>query len=148
MHKCDCFPFEGWFKNAGSLHNGTINLSGQMATSLNEKITAHFTNPDFCIDKKELREFVEKLSVNWDSNQIHLQDPVHQDLLTSLKTTVEKDLIKTCLGMTDASSITYSYKAMINNTRNFKIRLTFKNHIFNHFLMLLKAIPLDVNRIY
>ena len=75
MHKCDCFPFEGWFKNAGSIHNGPINLSGQLANNLNEKITAHFTNPDFRIDKKELREFVEKLSVKWDSNQIYLQDP-------------------------------------------------------------------------
>ena len=105
MHKCDCFPFEGWFKNAGSLHNGTINLSGQMATLM--KKLQHFTNPDVRIDKRELREFYEKWSFNWDSNQIHFQDLVHQDLLTSLKTTVKKDLIKTYLGMTDASSITW-----------------------------------------
>ena len=130
MHKCDCVPIEGWFKNAGSLHNGTLNLSVQIANNLNEKITAHFTNPDVRIDKKELREFYEKLSFNWDSNQIHFQDLVHQDLLTSLKTTVKKDLIKTYLGMTDVSSITYSYKAIINNTRNFKIRLTFKKSYF------------------
>ena len=23
LHKCDCFPFEGWFKNTKLLHNGT-----------------------------------------------------------------------------------------------------------------------------
>ena len=38
MHKYDCFPFEGWFKNCEILHNGTTNISGQIANNLNEKL--------------------------------------------------------------------------------------------------------------
>ena len=36
VQKCDCFPFEKWFKNASLLHNGTTNLSGQIANNLND----------------------------------------------------------------------------------------------------------------
>ena len=119
MHKCDCFPFEGWFKNAGKLHNGTVNLSGQIANNLTAKVEAHFENKDIVILKKELRLFVEKLApYDW-PNQIHLQDPIRQDPVSALKTSVEKNLIKEAFGLTDASSITHSYKAIINNTSNY-----------------------------
>ena len=60
LHKHDCFPFEGWFKMCDTLHNGTSNLSEQVANNLNIKVKAHFESKDIIINKKELREFVEK----------------------------------------------------------------------------------------
>ena len=60
-HKCDCFPFEGWFKNISQLHNGTNNLSGQIANNLNNKLKVHFELKDSPIRKPELKAFVAKV---------------------------------------------------------------------------------------
>ena len=125
MHEYDCFPFEGWFKNCEILHNGTTNISGQIANNLNEKIKAHFEQQDIIIDKEELRAFVDKLSKRDWSNKIHLQDPVRHGSITSLKSPVEKCLIKEAFRVKDEYLITYSYKAVINNTRNFDILVLF-----------------------
>ena len=62
LHWSDCFPFEGWFKSCKSLHNGTTNLSGQIADNLNCMLKAHFSQHETIIDKNELRAFVEKYS--------------------------------------------------------------------------------------
>ena len=60
-HKCDCFPFEGWLKNVSQLHNGTNNLSGQIANILNNKLKVHFELKDSPIRKPELKAFVAKV---------------------------------------------------------------------------------------
>ena len=60
-HKCNCFPFEGWFKNVSQIHNGTNNLSGQIANNLNNKLKVHFELKDNLIRKPELKAFVAKV---------------------------------------------------------------------------------------
>ncbi len=64
MHLSDCFPFEGWFKNTKTLHNGTRNISGQIASNLNLKLKIHFELKDRSFTKQELKQFVEKISDN------------------------------------------------------------------------------------
>ena len=68
LHKCDCFPFEGWFKNTKSLHSGTSNISGQIAKNLDFKLKIHFELEVEHIRKPELKAFVQK---NSQSKYIH-----------------------------------------------------------------------------
>lgn len=71
IHKCDCFPFEGLFKNTKSLHSGTTNISGQIAENLNAILKVHFELEDEAIRKPELKCFVERLLQPKYSNGIH-----------------------------------------------------------------------------
>ena len=81
LHKHDCFPFEGWFKNASTLHNGTFNLSKQVANNLNIKVKSHYENRYIVIEKKELREFVQKHShYDW-STKSQLDSPIVKGLI-------------------------------------------------------------------
>ena len=62
---------------------------------------------------------MDKLSKSNYSNVIELQNPIRKSPVVALKSSIEKRLIKEAFGEDDASSITYSYKATINNTSNF-----------------------------
>ena len=114
LHKHDCFPFEGWFKNAETLHNGTSNLSGQVANNLNIKIKAHYENRDIIIDKKELREFVQKYSHNDWYNKTQLETPIIKGLVSSFKSN-ERTLIKEFFQLSNFNAISYSFKSTLNN---------------------------------
>ena len=62
LHKCDCFPFEGWFKNTKSLQSGTSYTSWQIAKNLDAKLKVHFELEVQNIRKPELKAFVQKIS--------------------------------------------------------------------------------------
>jgi hypothetical protein len=47
-----------------TLHNGTRNISGQIASSLNLKLKVHFELKDHIFTKQDLKLFVEKISQN------------------------------------------------------------------------------------
>jgi hypothetical protein len=114
-HKCDCFPFEGWFKNVKELHDGTNNLSGQIANNLNLKLKVHFELKDITIRKPELKAFVEQLSNKNNSLSSFIHEPRFIKQICTF-TRKEQDLIKQILRLSWNSNVTFSHTATINNT--------------------------------
>ena len=81
-------------------------------------LKAHFSQHETIIDKNELRAFVEKCSThNW-SNTTQLDDSAKQVQVNSL-VDFERKLVKMAFKLTDSSQIMCSFKAIINNTRNY-----------------------------
>ena len=114
LPKSDCFPFEGWFKNTKSLHNGTRNISRQIADNLNLKLKVHFEFQDVSIRKPELKSFVEKIMTAKTNNKYALCEPIlskEQIFFDEM----ERNLIRVKFGLPSHSKITFSYNATINN---------------------------------
>ena len=114
LHKSDCFPFEGWFKNTKSLHSGTRNISSQIADNLNLKLKIHFELQDVIIRKQELNDFVQKMMPSKTDNKYCLTEPI----LTKGQLwfdKLERNLIKDKFDLPPHAKITFSYNATINN---------------------------------
>ena len=124
LHLSDCFPFEGWFKNTKTLHNGTRNISGQIASSLNLKLKVHFELKDHIFTKQDLKLFVEKISQNTIRKKTFLNEPVFTRNLNSFPIH-EQELIKRSFQLSSNSTINLSHKALINNISNTKLSLIF-----------------------
>ena len=114
LHKSDCFPFEGWFKNTKSLHSGTRNISSQIADNLNLKLKIHFELQDLIIRKQELKDFVQKMMPSKTNNKYCLTEPIlTKEQLWFDK--LERNLIKDKFDLPPHAKITFSYNATINN---------------------------------
>ena len=125
LHKSDCFPFEGWFKNTKSLHSGTRNISSQIADNLNLKLKIHFELQDVIIRKQELKDFVQKMMPSKTNNKHCLTEPIlTKEQLWFDKS--ERNLIKNKFDLPPHAKITFSYHATINNISKiiFLINLT------------------------
>ncbi len=126
LHKSDCFPFEGWFKNTKSLHSGTRNISSQIANNLNLKLRIHFELQDVIMRKPELKLFVQKNFETKFTNKYGLCDPIITRELHSFDK-LEQKLIREKLTLSPDSKITFSHNATINNISKV---LYFRNSAF------------------
>ena len=125
LHLSDCFPFEGWFKNTKTLHNGTRNISGQIASSLNLKLKVHFELKDHIFTKQDLKLFVEKISHNTIRKKTFINEPVFTKNLNSFPIHEQELRTKRSFQLSSTSSINFSHKALINNISNTKFYLIF-----------------------
>ena len=132
LHFSDCFPFEGWFKNTKTLHNGTRNISGQIASNLNLKLKVHFELKDRSFTKQELKLFVEKTSDNKQRKKTSIIEPSFTKCLTTFPKH-EQSLLKDTFELLSTSSINFSHKATINNTSNNT------NFVYHNFILYYKA---------
>ena len=113
----DCFLLEGWFKNVKDLHDGTTNLSGQIANNLSFKLKVHFELNDITIRKPELKAFVEQISTNKDNTRLLLHEPRFTKQICTF-TKKEQDILKKKLKLAWNSSVIFSHTATINNISN------------------------------
>ena len=117
LHKCDCFPFEGWFKNTKLLHNRTSNISGQIAKNLKVKLKIHFELETENIRKPELKAFVQKNSQSKYVQRQFIHKPQFSQILFFHRG--ERQKIQEKFGLCSSTQVQYGYTATINNISNF-----------------------------
>ena len=123
------------FKNTKLLHNGTSNISGQIAKNLDFKLKIHFELEVEHIRKPELKAFVQK---NSQSKYIHrnfINKPQNSQILFFNK--AERQKIQEKFAMTSNTQVQFGYTATINNiSKNIKNLILYLGYYFNNCQLL------------